>query len=94
MNTAPAEMLQPHRRLSQLTDGPHTLQQQSFDMHTLRPVAPVIAGRRQLSQPEHIELDPTPRRRVWHTPWRPTPLTMTHSSHKPAGNPLADDEGT
>ena len=57
--SAPAEMLQPHRTLSQTTDGPQTIQQQSFDMHTLRPVAPVIAGRRQLSQPEHIELDRT-----------------------------------
>ena len=58
MNTAPAEMLQPHRRLSQLTDGPHTLQQQSFDIHSLRPVAPAIAGnRRQLSEPQGIELD-------------------------------------
>ena len=58
-NTAPAEMFQPHRRLSELTDGPQTLQQQSFDMHTLRPVAAVIAGgHRQISEPEGIQLNP------------------------------------
>ncbi|KAI0755083.1 YT521-B-like domain-containing protein [Daedaleopsis nitida] len=55
--SAPAEMLQPHRTLSQLTDGPQTQQQQSFDIHNLRGVAPLIANRKQESLPEGIELD-------------------------------------
>ena len=56
--SAPPEMLQPHQRLSELTEGPQTAQRLSFDMHALRPVAPAIVGsHRQLSQPEGIQLD-------------------------------------
>ncbi|KAI1793327.1 YT521-B-like domain-containing protein [Ganoderma leucocontextum] len=53
--SAPAEMLQPHRVLSQATmDEPQAF---SYDHQGIRPVAPAIAGLKQLSQPEGIELD-------------------------------------
>ena len=53
--SAPAEMLQPHRVLSQATiDEPQAF---SYDPTSIRPVAPAIAGPKQLSQPEDIELD-------------------------------------
>ncbi|KAI0700364.1 YT521-B-like domain-containing protein [Cerioporus squamosus] len=57
VSTAPAVMLQRHRALSgQTVEGQAPA---SFDIHTLRPVAPVITGRKQMSQPEGIELDRT-----------------------------------
>ena len=53
--SAPAEMLQPHRVLSQATiDEPQAF---SYDHASIRPVASAIAGQKQLSQPEGIELD-------------------------------------
>ena len=53
--SAPAEMLQPHRVLSQATiDEPQAF---SYDPTSIRPVAPSIAGPKQFSQPEGIELD-------------------------------------
>ncbi|PIL22420.1 hypothetical protein GSI_15108 [Ganoderma sinense ZZ0214-1] len=53
--SAPAEMLQPHRILSQATmDDPQAF---SYDYTKIRPVAPAIAGPKQLLQPEGIELD-------------------------------------
>ncbi|RPD62268.1 hypothetical protein L226DRAFT_458757 [Lentinus tigrinus ALCF2SS1-7] len=55
VGSAPAEMLQPHRALSQLSQ-PVESHPASFDIHSLRPVAPLIA-RKQMSQPEGIELD-------------------------------------
>lgn len=56
--SAPAEMLQPHRALSSLSQpvDPHAA---TFDGHSVRPVAPIIASHRQVSQPETIELDRT-----------------------------------
>ncbi|KAH9931667.1 YT521-B-like domain-containing protein [Epithele typhae] len=58
-NSAPAEMFQPHHRLSQATEGPHTAAQASFDIHALRPVAALIATQHKsqsVPRPE-IELD-------------------------------------
>ncbi len=53
--SAPAEMHQPHRVLSKATmDDPQAF---SHGHTSVPPVAPVIAGYKQLSQPEGIELD-------------------------------------
>ncbi|KAI8994182.1 YT521-B-like domain-containing protein [Trametes punicea] len=60
--SAPAEMAQPHRGLSLGTEATQSAPSMSFDINAVRPVAPLIAGmsgRKQVSQPEQIELDRT-----------------------------------
>ncbi|KAI0631960.1 YT521-B-like domain-containing protein [Trametes polyzona] len=71
--SAPAEMLQPHRNLSLGHEG-HRGHPPSFsaDANVVRPVAPLIAGRKQAAtQPEEIHLDRTAPLRAVRNPQAP-----------------------
>ncbi|TFK87480.1 hypothetical protein K466DRAFT_575816 [Polyporus arcularius HHB13444] len=90
--SAPAVMGKPHRGLSaqsMVDEGPA-----SFDIHTLRPVAPVIAGagRKQISQPEGIELDRTAPFRAMRDPRAAVEAIRNASEESPLQTVTEEDE--
>ena len=96
--SAPAEMLQPHRALSQTTQD--EAQTHSYDAYSVRPAIPAIAGHKQVSEPEGVELDRmapirairNPRERVAEA-IRVTEESPLHTVAEEDERPHLDDDG-
>lgn len=85
--SAPTEMFYPH---SKLTGAPQTLPKQSFDIHSLRHVAPLIAGRKPASQAVGIELDPTAPQRAMRDPR--TALENVRKAEEGSLHPVVEED--